>query len=233
MTTNDDRLDLFELLTAVLLGLAATATALVSHENSLWGGKSVEAYSEAATLTSKASNLDNAAVVDASQDSNVEMEAKKLIREANRAKNSDEKEEAYNLASYMITSLLSDAGYKAFGLPIEYREGNKVEEYLPEAELNKFFEIEAFDEKYSEDLFSEGEEMFDNADKIFEEGREANNIGDKFSFAAVLYAISLFFAGIGGVLQSKQVRWMVLISGAVIFTGSTLYVLTLNWLPLF
>ena len=73
--------------------------------------------------------------------------------------------------------------------------------------------------------------MFDDAEKIFQTGRDANNIGDKFSFAAVLYAISLFFAGIASVLRSR-VRWGVLIASALIFLGSSAYSATLQWLPL-
>ena len=231
MSTIEDRLDLFEILTATLLGLAATTTALVSHENSLWGGKSVESYGEAATLTSKASNLDNAAVVDSSQDSNVEIEAKKLIREASRAKNEDDKEDALNLASYLLTELLSDPAYKSFGLPTEHRDGAKIDEYLSEETLKKFMGTEGLDNSYTEALFSESEEMFTQADKIFQQGRDANNIGDKFSFAAVLYAISLFFAGIASVLKS-QVRWLVLAAGGILFLGSSAYSATLQWLAL-
>ena len=231
MSIAEDRLDLFEVLTATLLGLAATATALVSHENSLWGGKSVEAYGEAATLTSKASNIDNAAVVDSSQDSNVEIEAKKLIREASRAKNEDDKEEALNLASYLLTELLSDPAYKAFGLPQDHREGAKSDEYLSEETLKHFLATEGLDSAYTDALFSESEEMFNQADQVFQQGRDANNIGDKFSFAAVLYAISLFFAGIASVLKSR-VRWIVLSAGAALLVGSSAYSATLQWLAL-
>lgn len=232
MLDQENKLDLFEVCTAILLGLAATATALVSHENGLWGGKSVEAYGESATLTSKASNLDNSAVVDASQDANVEIEAKKLIREAKRAKTEEEKEEALNLAGYLLTELLSDAAYKAFELPIEYREGDKVDEYLSEEALEAFLATEGLDQEYTDSLFSESDKMFDEADQIFQKGREANDIGDKFSFAAVLYAISLFFAGIAAVLKSR-VRWWVLGAADLLFVGSTAYVATLPWLPIF
>jgi hypothetical protein len=223
--------DLFEVLTALLLGLAATATALVSHENGLWGGKSTEAYGESATLTSKASNLDNSAVVEASQDANVEIEAKRLIREASRAKNDDEKEEAFALASYLLTDLLSDAAYKGYQLPQDYREGKKTDDYLPEDVLTKFLEMEGLGQEYTDALFSEGEHLFDEADKIFQNGRDANDMGDKFSFSAVLYAISLFFAGISSVLKSK-VRWIVLALGAVIFVASSAYAATLSWSPI-
>lgn len=230
-TDSTDTFDLFEVLTAILLGLAATATALVSHENSLYGGKSTEAYGESTTMTSKASNLDNAAVVEASQDSNIEIETKKLIREARRAKNEDEKAEALELASYLLTENLSDAAYKGFGLPREFREGSKQEEYISAEVLEKFSETEDLGKEYTDDLFSEGEELFDKADKIFDEGRVANNVGDQFSFSAVLYAISLFFAGIASVTRSK-VRWIILGAGYVLFAGTTAFVATLPWLPL-
>ncbi len=140
MATKEVYYDVFELLTALLLGLAATTTALVAHENALWSGKSTDYYSESATLTSKASNLDNSAVVDVSQDSNIEIEAKKLIREGLRSDSADDKQEAFNLASYLLRGWLTDEAYKGFELPAEYRDGEENDEYLPEAELITFLE---------------------------------------------------------------------------------------------
>jgi hypothetical protein len=231
MATKEDYYDVFELLTAFLLGLAATATALVAHENALWSGKSTDYYSESATLTSKASNLDNSAVVDVSQDSNIEIEAKKLIREGLRSDDADDKDEALNLASYLLTGWLTDEAYKAFDLPAEYRDGKKTDEYLPEEALVAFLETEGLDDEYSHQLFEESEDLFEQADKSFEEARKANDAGDKFSFAAVLYAISLFFAGIASVLRSK-VRWLVWFAGMVVFICASGYAMTLSWLPL-
>jgi hypothetical protein len=231
MATKEDSFDVFELLTAFLLGLAATATALVAHENALWSGKSTDFYSESATLTSKASNLDNSAVVDVSQDSNIEIEAKKLIREGLRSDNADDKEEALNLASYLLTGWLTDEAYKAFELPADYRDGKKTDEYLPEETLVTFLETEGLDDEYTDTLFGESEDLFEEADKSFAAAREANDAGDKFSFAAVLYAISLFFAGIASVLRSR-VRWLVWVSGMLVFVSATGYSATLSWLPL-
>jgi hypothetical protein len=126
---------------------------------------------------------------------------------------------------------MSENAYKAFKLPQEYLTGDKKEDYLPEDVLTEFFESDALGDKYTESLFAESDEMFDKADKTFEEGRAANNAGDKFSFAAVLYAVALFFAGIGTTLKSK-VRWLILGAAYLIFVVSTGYVVTLEWLPL-
>jgi hypothetical protein len=170
-------------------------------------------------------------VVEASQDSNIEIEAKKLIREARKLQNESEKEASLNLASYLLSDFLSDAAYKAFALPPEYRDGDKQDSYIPDEVLVSFGESEGLGDEYTKDLFSEAEELFAKADQTFNSGREANNIGDKFSFAAVLYAISLFFSGIASVLKSN-VRWVVLGAGTVLLIVSSGYVATLEWLPL-
>jgi hypothetical protein len=53
---------------------------------------------------------------------------------------------------------------------------------------------------------------------------------DTFSFA-VLYGISLFFAGTASVLRSK-VRGLVWFAGMVVFISATGYAATLSWLLL-
>jgi len=49
-------------------------------------------------------------------------------------------------------------------------------------------------------------EMSEKADKRFKEGQNANETGDKFGLANVIYALCMFMAGIGLVVKGK-VKW--------------------------
>ena len=60
MSADDNKpFDPFELAAAILLGIGAIGTAVAGHQSGLWGGQSVEAYGEAAALTTKASSTYN------------------------------------------------------------------------------------------------------------------------------------------------------------------------------
>jgi len=57
--TNEEQeytFDKFELIAAIVLGLAAIGTALASFQSGLWGGKSVEAYGKANKEATKAAS---------------------------------------------------------------------------------------------------------------------------------------------------------------------------------
>ena len=66
------------------------------------------------------------------------------------------------------------------------------------------------------------------ADKRFAEGRIANENGDKFDLAAVLYTIALFFAGVGLVFKSNT-RWAMFGIGFVLFIGVSIFMSRLPW----
>ncbi len=48
--------------------------------------------------------------------------------------------------------------------------------------------------------------MFADADAKFEEGKKANDNGDKFDLAVVFFTVALFFAGLGLVFKTS-IRW--------------------------
>jgi hypothetical protein len=62
---------------------------------------------------------------------------------------------------------------------------------------------------------------------LFDEGTEANQIGDNFVLAAVLFASVLFFAGLAGTFNSVRAQVFLLVLGGVMLTIGTVIVLTL------
>ena len=230
--------DLMELLTAILLGLAAIATAFASFQSALYGGRSVEAYSRSNRIATEAAAERSRAVVEMAKDNSVDMEAMRLTLEADDAPNTAAEERNYYVATYLYARQMSEAGYKALGLPPEARkifdraeEESAVEhkqEALQESVLEKAMEKDlAEDESYRQEMLAKSQAQFDESEKDFKEGQSANQTGDKFQLAAVIYAISLFFAGIGQVFHGKGMRQVILGAGALIFLLATFYMLRL------
>src|SRR5882757_9267032 len=93
--------DRFELAVAILLGLAAIGAAWSSYQSSLWGGKGLEAFGEAATMSTKASTEHDRAEMDIAHDFECDLQAKERILEALDAANETDKARLLHLASYL------------------------------------------------------------------------------------------------------------------------------------
>ena len=109
----EERADRFEFFAAILLGLAAICTALSSFEAGLWDGMAAEAYGKANTEATKGAGEQSKAIVEMSKDASVDVAAMRLILEGDDATNPVDKERAYEIATYLYTTQMSDAGYKS------------------------------------------------------------------------------------------------------------------------
>ncbi len=284
---NDDKpFDLFELATAILLGLAAVGAALASLQSGQWGGKQLDAFSSSNSLTTKAAKQYNEDTVMVNADYAAVAAAKEHILEARDARDGQDRERHLDMASYQYSNQMTELGYKAMGLPIgfyvedeEEAEEGAAEPAAPEAaktEAAAPADAEApaadeaadetaetpeaaadedadpetaavtalerdipdetlfasltqeLDDEYIDQALVAGEKMFEQADAKFEEGRKANDIGDKFDLAGVIYTVGLFFAGLGLVFKTK-IRWGFFASGCLIFLGASVYLMTLPW----
>jgi hypothetical protein len=262
--------DRFELATAILLGLAAIGAALAGQQGGQWGGKQLEAFSAANSLTTKAATQYTEDTVDINADYAAVAAAKAHILEARDASNPTDRERHLDMASYQYTNQMTELGYKAMGLPMEYyvededEEGgdaaakpaatpaattaqdnsaaeedeadddetpeaaaNALERDLPDEVLIASLKQE-LDEDYVDKALAKGTQMFADADKRFEEGRTANENGDKFDLVGVFYTVALFFAGLGLVFKTSS-RWGFFAAGLVIFLGASVYMATLPW----
>jgi hypothetical protein len=232
-------LDRFELIAAILLGLAAIGTAVAGFQSALWGGKSVEAYGRANTEATKAASEQSRAIVEMSKDSSTDVAAMRLILEGDDNPNQADKKRNYEIATYLYTKQLSNPAYKALGLPPEARLAQEAADQTPEVEekqaamqetiLEKAMEKDlADDNNYRKEMLAESAKLNEQSDKTFKEGQDANDVGDKFDLVNVIFAISLFFSGIALVFKTG-IRWIILGLGALLLVSGMVYMLTLSW----
>ncbi len=220
--------DRFELAAALLLGLAAIGAAFAGYQSGLWGGRSTEAYGLAATTATKASNENTFAVMTMSRDYSVDIQAKRLILEGDDATDEATQLRSFEIASYLYTVQLSEVAFKDLGLPMEFRQGDASKrDDIQGAVLDKALN-EDLGPDYVEAMLAKGKTMFADSDKKFEEGRTANETGDKFGLISVIYTVALFFGGLALVFKSNQ-RWLFLLGGVFVLIGATVYLLRVPW----
>ncbi len=217
--------DKFEFVAAILLGAAAICTALSSFQGGLWDGKQAEAYGKANTEATMAASERARAIVEMSKDAQIDITAYRLIEEDNPK--SDE------IATYLYTRQLSDTGYKAMGLPPDAKKDEdqpdeKIDalqgEILDKAKVKDL----VGDEAYQKEMMAKAVEINAESEKTFKSGNEANEIGDKFDFANVIFAVALFFMGIALVFRTG-IKWYVLWAGGLLTLGGLIFMLTLPW----
>ncbi len=228
---DDNRLfDPFELSAAILLGIGAIATSVASHQNNLWGGQSVAAYGDAATMTSKATATFNNEQSTFNTDAEVERRAKELIWESQEVKDEVQSNRSSAMAAWMLLSQLSETAYKNLGLPEEVRkaywEGSGDFRLTPE-QLDTALEAD-LNQAYVAELFVDSSAEFDEADKRFAQGNDANSKGDQFSLAAVICTVALFFAGLSLVFKTR-LRWGFLGLGTAVLVAGMGYMASLTW----
>lgn len=234
----DEGFSWFEFITAFLLGVAAILTALSSFQAGLWDGIQAEDYGKANTEATKAASELAKATVEMSKDASVDVAAMRLILEGDDAANPTDKERAYNVATYLYTKQMSDAGYKALGLPPEAKkevvddpatEAEEKQETLKEEILEKAMETDlADDENYRKEMLAAATQQSEQSEKIFKAGETANETGDKFELANVIFAVSLFFFGIALVFKSG-IRWVIVGGGSLLLLIGFVYMLFLDW----
>jgi len=229
------RLDTFEFLAAILLGLGAILTAVASFEANLWGGIQAEAYSKANTLATAAASENSKAIVEMARDAQVDITAYQLGQTAkNMVKRDPEAAlNAFQVVSYLYRRQLSDAAYKALELPTEARtavaaneeeEDRQMNEILAKTTRKDLSEVEG----YRVEMLAKAVELQTQSEATFKEGQVANTTGDKFNLSTVVFAVGMFFFGIALVFKTS-LKWWMLTAGAVLLVIGTIYLLTLPW----
>lgn len=227
--------DRFEFFAAFLLGVAAICTALSSFQAGLWDGKQSESYGKANTEATMASAERAKAIVEMSKDAQIEITAYQLIEEGlnNVTTNPSVSNSSFEIATYLYTRQISDAGYKALGLPPEAKKDDGEDEEKTEALkgdiLDKASEVDLVgNDEYQKEMLAKATELNAQSEKTFAEGNSANETGDKFELANVIFAVSLFFMGIALVFRT-EIKWYVLYAGGFLTLAGLIYMLTLQW----
>lgn len=227
--------EIFELAAAILLGLGAIGAAVAGHQEGLWGGASVEAYGEAAALTTRAATTYNDELTTYMQDLQTDSRAKELIWEGQEDNDEGSSQRKLGMASWMLLARLSDPAYAELGLPEAKRTAHAnaptqddANQVLLDPDDFSTALLNDLGQDYIDAVFAPSQAEFDVAEAKFQSGRVANGNGDVFSLAGVIFTISLFFAGLSLVFKSNM-RWGFFGVGAVVFAGALAYMVTLPW----
>jgi hypothetical protein len=221
--------DAFERAVALLLGLAAVGAAWSGYQASLWGGRSVEAYSEAATMSTKASSEHTRAEMDIAHDFESDVLAKERILEALDAKARPDQIRLTHFASYLYAVEMSQTGYAALKLPPEYHTAGDLQKHLgiPLDALQTMLD-RRLDATYEDTMLARGNTDYAAADRRFEEGRDASTNNDRFELYTVVFTVSLFFSGLALVFKSRT-RWYVFAAGTLTLVLGTLCLTRTPW----
>jgi hypothetical protein len=194
-----------ELLTVLLLGLAAMATAWAAFQASSFDGKVVEGFTDANLSLSDANAYYNSGDQTYAGD-------QMLFLEYERALNAEDEE----YAVFIKDSLMRDELIAA----IDWWEQpeNFDAYYSPFVEENPTYIIADY---------TEAEALVEDTDASYDEAKDAAGYGDTYNLIAVLLAASLFVLGIAGSFRAMPIRLAMILAGGVIFLGSTAWMLTL------
>jgi hypothetical protein len=199
------RENLLELLVAVLLGLAAVATAWAAYQSSQYGGQVLEHFSQANL------NISNANAYYSEGDQTY-LEDQILFVEYSKAVNQGDDD----LANYLHDSLMSTELASAVDW---WQRPENIDTYdSPFVDENPNYTISAYDDATA---------LEDDTDAAFKGGQDAGATGDKFSLITVLLAGSLFVLGITNSFRITSMRIATIAIGATLFIGATAWMLTL------
>jgi hypothetical protein len=196
---------MLELLVAVLLGLAAVATAWAAYQSSQYGGQVLEQFSQANL------NISNANAYYSEGDQTY-LEDQILFVEYSKALNQDDPD----LAAYLHDSLMSTELASAIDW---WQQPENIDTYdSPFVDENPNYTISAYDDAAA---------LEDDTDAAFTSGQDAGATGDKFSLITVLLAGSLFVLGITNSFRVTSMRIATICIGATLFIGAAAWMLTL------
>lgn len=189
----------FEVGIAVLLGLAAVATAFAAYKAELADGDSVKAFNEGIRLNDQAGQAATEGNQEFVQDQTLFIEYAKATQQEGNTE----------LATYMKETLMSPKLSKS----VEWwAEQGDFETYpTPFTEDNPEYGIEQY--VRAEALEKQVEQKFDLA-------REKDDSGDRYTLITVILAVALFMLGVAGVTRRLQIRFATTGAGAAILALS-------------
>lgn len=184
-----------QVVAAILLGLAATFTAVSAYEAALLDGEALYGYTNSTRTLSDANAFYAQGNVTTAMDQQLFVSYASALHDGNT-----------ELADYLMT-LMSPELRKG----IDWWKDNKdAVTPLDEADENP----------YQVEDFAEANDLETEAGRVFKTAVKADNKGDKFELSTVLFALTLFFGGISTVFRRPSVSHALLgISGVTLVAG--------------
>lgn len=192
-----------ELASALLLGLAAIATAYAAYYSAIFGGNAIEGYTTSTTLTAQAADI---------------------YGDANGQFNYD-RGLFVQYASYLVAGDVPSADTFAQ----QFMDENLFETVLwyneTGDEVTDPFDTEA-GSPYALEEYEIGNDLTEQADAAYQQAKIDDDKGDRFDLAAVLLALSLFFGGIASVFKRRTPQLATLAVGTLGFVGGMVVIVT-------
>jgi len=186
-----------QVVAAILLGLAATFTALSAYEADLLDGEALQGY------TNSTRTLSDANAFYAQGNQTTAMDQQLFIAYTTAVQQGDT-DLADHLKTLMRPKLLEGIAW--------WEHNDDAVTPMDETDENPYL-VEDFSEAY---------DLEQDAGKLFKKAVKADNQGDKFELSTVLFALTLFFGGISTVFEKQAVeRALLVISSVTLIAGLT------------
>jgi hypothetical protein len=196
------RSDVYEIIAAVLLGVATVAIAWSANQSNLWGGSQDKLLAQSVRVSNDA--------VDSFQNGDSIRQLDQLLFVELLIQFDTSTEDDLTEVETQIINNLSETGEEVVSL---WADGGT--------------EFPFEEDVYFDALFADGEELSAESDRLYDEAVQANTNGDNYVLASTLMATVLFFAGISMVLNSERVRRVLLGVATLSLVGSIAYMVTL------
>lgn len=207
----------FELLIAILLGIASIITAWASYQASLYDGEMAAANTQASVLSAEAESQ----YLEGNQQYVSDGQLFDRLTELNLlAKSADEAAAA--VASETVEVIKFQSMTEAFATAIEWADAENV------ADPETFTHPQA-SEEYQQALFGGYEETKAKADAAIEKSAKFNDLGDQLTLATVLLAISLFLFGVAALIRTMRTRYVLTgVATAVMIIATVLSIIVVS-----
>ncbi|MBC9927792.1 MULTISPECIES: hypothetical protein [unclassified Leucobacter] len=199
----------FELVIAMLLGLASIVTAWASFQASLYDGEMSAANTRAGVLSAEAESL----YLEGNQQYLSDGQLFDRLTEL-RIQSTSADAAAAAVAAETIDVLTFQSMSEDFAAAVEWADAEN------EADPEMFTHPQG-DEAYLATLFGEYEQVKAQADTELANSSKFNDLGDQLTLNTVLLAISLFLFGIAAILRTYRTRLLITGVSAVVMVVAT------------
>lgn len=193
--------DLKQIVAAIILGIAATLTALAAYNAALADGNALQGYTTSSLRLNDANAFYSQGNVAVASDQSLFIQYAVASQEGQT-----------DLATYLTTLMRAEMQ-------------QAVEWWLTTDEAQTpFDEIEG--NPYSVPDFIQANDLEAEANALFQEGSDEDSKGDRFELAVVLFALALFVGGIATLFRKATVTTALLIMAGVTVSAGALRLVT-------
>ncbi len=210
----------FELVIAVLLGIASIITAWASYQASLYDGEMATANTKAGVLSAEAESQ----YLEGNQQYTSDGQLFDRLTELGVQERSTDPA-TVAVASETIELLTFQSMTDTFKAAMEWADAENA------ADPDTFTHPQA-SEDYQQELFGTYQETKAQADAQLKRSSDYNNLGDQLSLATVLLAISLFLFGIAALIRGVRIRYIITGVSTVVMVVATVISIVVVTTPL-